>query len=248
MNFYARLEKDGKVVAGSERRGHNVITDYGRTWMAHLLTWRTIGATDAPYTDARLRWLGVGSGTQPEIPSIINLKNSLPYNATGSRWANLAGSAAGFPEFRTATSVIQRAVFTSGQLSFAGDVIVTEAALVVDVNPDERAGSTASIVESSGVVIVTGLSGMTPFDVHRYLNVSGSDNDGNYKILSLVSESSVVIDHPTASGADSNNGSINTSVQMVRSKSDLPVVAYKTFEGLVKTPSVSLIIDWELKF
>lgn len=70
---------------------------------------------------------------------------------------------------------------------------------------DVNNGSTASIVESAGVVTVSNLQRMTVESVGNYLEILNGDNPGVYRISSFLSSSSVVIDNPIASGADSGN-------------------------------------------
>jgi hypothetical protein len=72
-NVTAFCRKDGQVVPGSERSGHNLITNYGqREWLSKLTGWLSFGdptdptVQDEPLTHARIRWIGLGTGWQPE--------------------------------------------------------------------------------------------------------------------------------------------------------------------------------------
>jgi len=77
-----------------------------------------------------------------------------------------------------------------------------------DLGSAENEGSDASIVESGGVVTISGLQNMRPTSVGGHIEVLNGDNPGTYKIRQYVSEDSVVISNLLASGADSGNPSI----------------------------------------
>jgi hypothetical protein len=81
-NFRAFLTEGGVYVPGSARVGHNVITDFGREWLAHLVPWETITDTfdDIAYSDMRLRWISVGTGGLIEVPGVTAMANPELYD------------------------------------------------------------------------------------------------------------------------------------------------------------------------
>lgn len=133
-NFEARLFERGKYVWGSLREGHNVFTTVGRDWLAHLSAWQTVGGGgDVPFTNRRVRWMGLGTGTQLEVEGVTALNAPTPVT-TGVYLG--AVQEATFP---TTTSVEFVKEFGTGEISLPGDglpiVAVTEAGLFVDVFP-----------------------------------------------------------------------------------------------------------------
>ena len=128
-NFMAFLRERGKIVPGSHREGHNVFTITGRNLLSKLLAWQTLGATDVPYTRRRVRWIGVGTGSQLEVTTVSALAQPHLVNST-NYLVTLAT-----PEFPTTTSVEFIREFASSEISPSGPVVVTEAGLFADVNP-----------------------------------------------------------------------------------------------------------------
>lgn len=76
------------------------------------------------------------------------------------------------------------------------------------LSPSVNEGTEASVVESGGVVTVSGLTGMRALSIGGYLEILNGDNPGTYKIRQYISEDAVVIDSPLASGPDSGNPNI----------------------------------------
>lgn len=72
VNFTSVVRQGSRIV--SKRRGHNVLTDDGKAWLASLCA-QTVGTTDAPFTQARPRWMGFGSVQTPEVPTITALSS-----------------------------------------------------------------------------------------------------------------------------------------------------------------------------
>jgi hypothetical protein len=242
-NFLAFLrDETGRIVPGSERCGHNVITNYGRLWLSRLIAWKLIGSTDGPWTDSRLRWMLVGDGSLPETTSVVTLSNSLQADVAGLYLRELENP----PDFPISTGVKLTAVYGLNDLSMSGPVLVSEAGLVAGAFP-VNSGSSASINESGGVVTVTGLTGMSPLSVGTRLQVASGDNPGPWRITQYIDETSVRIDS-SHTGADSGNPSITWQDDGDVYDDHHPVVAYKTFEGIVKAAGFSLEIHWDLRF
>jgi len=129
-NFSALLRCGGKLVPGSRREGHNVFTVTGRNWLSKLVTWKTLGTNDVPYTQRRIRWVGLGSGAQLEAPTVASLNSSLL--ATSSYYLAEIQSV----EFPTTSSVRFIKEFSLSEITIAGiPVTISEAGLFADVNP-----------------------------------------------------------------------------------------------------------------
>lgn len=138
-NFMARLlhPKTRQEVPGSRREAHNVFTTTGRDWLAHLVVWSTIGSPDIPVTQRRLRWLGVGSGTQAEVESITSLVEPLLVDEAGAYLAALQSHS-----FPATKQVRVSKEFSTTELSTTLDPVVEvrEAGLFVDVYPVSTQG------------------------------------------------------------------------------------------------------------
>lgn len=138
VNFHACLRERGKVVPGSLREGHNVFTNTGNDWIAHLVVWDAIGAPDVPVTSRRLRYMGLGTGTQFEDASVTALATPKEL-ATGVYLGDINGHA-----FPAPKEVRVFREFTHTEISInPSDVIpITEAGLFVDVFPVSLLGGT----------------------------------------------------------------------------------------------------------
>lgn len=174
--FRACLKEDGVVVPGSERVGHNVLTNFGAEWLAELLVWQTIGSTDAPFTRRRVRWIGVGDDSHTEVDeSIQTLKSAVTIDGTLylAEVEHSLSTPTG-PEFVSPVWVRFTRTFDYGEISHSGDVLIKEAGLYAD-----------------------------------FL-------DGAYGLLPT---------NPLH-----------------------PVIAYKTFDGLLKSSAFTLELEWSFKF
>ena len=129
-NFYAVLRERGKLVPGSRRVGHNVFTTSGRNWLTKLISWYSTSSVDQPFTNRRVRWIGLGTGTQIEATTVAKLVT--PVLATSTDYL-VAVQAVEFP---TSTSVRFIKEFLLNEISITSTpVILTEAGLFADVNP-----------------------------------------------------------------------------------------------------------------
>lgn len=242
-NFLAFLRDErGRVMTRSIRRGHNVLTNHGRLWLSRILTWKTLGAADDEHTNLRVRWMMVGGGNLPETSAVTGLDSAIQVDLFGSYLKEVNNP----PEFPLITGVRYKASYGTGDLSVSGSVEVSEAGLVIGESP-ANSGTSASIIESGGEVVVTGLSGMSPLSVGRILGVNNGDNPGPWRIVRFLSDSSVQIDSPHT-GVDSGNPSISWYEGVEPAFANTPVVAYKTFEKIVKTTGFSLEIQWDFRF
>lgn len=131
-NFFAQLRERGKKVPGGYREGHNVFTTTGKSWLAKLVSWYTISGTDVPYTQRRVRWMGVGTGEQAEAQTVPFLET--PALVTGTSYLAEIQSVE-FPATGAVTFVKE---FGAYEISYAElPVAVTEMALYADVSPAE---------------------------------------------------------------------------------------------------------------
>lgn len=129
-NLWMCLRERGKIVPGSLREGHNVFTITGRNWLSKLCGWRVVASVDEPYTERRVRWIGVGTGSLLEVTTVSAL--NLPSLANSTDFIVPIQSA----EFPSSTSVRFIKEFGTNEITAAGPpVVVTEAGLFADVNP-----------------------------------------------------------------------------------------------------------------
>ena len=136
-NFRALCRDRGKYVRGSLREGHNVFTTTGRDWLAHLAAWSVIGGGgDIPFTQRRVRWMGVGTGTQAEVEGVIGLDT--PVVVTDLIYL----AAIQVTDHPTTTSVRFIKQFSTSEISVIASPIVpvSEAGLFVDIFPVSTGG------------------------------------------------------------------------------------------------------------
>jgi len=134
-NFSALLRERGKIVPNSRREGHNVFTITGRNWLSKLISWQTIQGYppgDVPFTHRRIRWIGVGVGSQFEVTTVTSLVTPTLITATDY----LVSVDHILTEFPTSTSVRFYREFGATEISLVPGppIIVSEAGLYVDVN------------------------------------------------------------------------------------------------------------------
>lgn len=136
-NFYAVMREGGKVVPGSHREGHNIFTTTGRNWLAKLTAWYSTALGDTPFTRRRVRWIGIGRGSQAESASVSQLATPVLVTVTNY----LAPIQA--VEFPTSTSVRFIKEFLLNEITVSPTpVVITEAGLFADVNPAVTGTST----------------------------------------------------------------------------------------------------------
>lgn len=136
-NFRATLRERGKLKAW--REGHNVMTNHGRDWLAHLSAWKQLasgGADDKGFTNRRVRWVGVGTGAQLEQSTVTKL--ATPVKATATDYFIPIQTV----DFPTSTSVRFLTEFGYNQISLDSTytVAVTEASLFADVQRVSQVG------------------------------------------------------------------------------------------------------------
>lgn len=138
-NFEAFLsDAAGKIIEGSRRVGHNVVTTTGKNWLSKLVAWDDISSSpDDPFTQRRVRWMGVGKGSQLEVATVAALVDAVPYSAGGDYLAPMTSV-----EFPTSASVKFTRIFAAAEITTTPTpVAVTEAGLFADVDPWNMGGT-----------------------------------------------------------------------------------------------------------
>jgi len=134
-NVFLCMRERGKLVPGSTREGHNVFTNTGRNLLSKLIAWKTLGSTDLAFTEKRLRWMGMGSGTQLEVANVSQLNS--PVLITPSRYLVEIQST----EHPTSTTARIICIFGVSDITFSQGVVeLSEVGAYADVNPADSAG------------------------------------------------------------------------------------------------------------
>jgi len=118
--------------------GSNIWTLTGREYLAELIALRAYTG-DEFFRNDRIAFVGVGIGSQPEVANISSLVQGTPY-APGEFLARLKVPAT-FPVLsstssRTAVRFIRE--YGQNEISLGSNVIITEAGLFTDGNPDDN--------------------------------------------------------------------------------------------------------------
>ena len=133
---YVRLEmrERGKLVG--VREGSNIWTLTGAEYIAELIA-LTAFSPRTTVRDDRIAYIGVGSGAQAETTGVTALVDPVPY-ISGEFLAAVAAPAT-FPSSGTntsRTSVQFIREFGQNEISLGYDVVLTEAGLFTDGDPD----------------------------------------------------------------------------------------------------------------
>lgn len=146
-NICLCMRERGKLVPNSLREGHNVFTNTGRNLLSKLISWSAIGAADEAFTQRRVRWIGVGDGSQLETTNVSQLNQALI--ATGSDYLVPVQDPATFPD---STSVQFAYEFATDEITVGGaPVIISEVGMFADINPAATAGGTEDSEVGSGI-------------------------------------------------------------------------------------------------
>jgi len=135
--------ENGKIVPGTLREGHNVWTLTGREYDAQLKSYESYGP-DTPYRNDRIRYIGFGTGTQPEVSSVVRLVTPIAWNIGNSFLAQV-GAPPIFPLAPVRTTVRYSKIYGLLELSVAGTVTLQEAGLFTDGGPPTFAPGTRDI-------------------------------------------------------------------------------------------------------
>jgi len=132
----------GKLLAGTRREGKNIWTLTGREYLAQLMSYDSYGSSahdsgdanpDVPARDDRIRYIGFGTGTQPEVSGVTALVTPIAYDGGGNFLAQVGIPS--YPLLPSRTTVRYTRSFTELELSFGGTVNLTEAGLFTDGDP-----------------------------------------------------------------------------------------------------------------
>lgn len=127
----------GKLVQRQE--GFNIWTLTGREFLAELMAIESRNPTRETFREDRVAYIGMGTGAQPEVSNILSLVEPVPYSS-GEFLAPLAAPATfpvtGVDAARTAVRFVRD--FTRGEISLGFDVVLTEAGLFTDGDPDNN--------------------------------------------------------------------------------------------------------------
>jgi hypothetical protein len=124
----------GKLI--SRRKGSNIWTLSGREYLAELIA-LSARSPRTLFRNDRVAYIGMGSGAQAEVSNITSLVDPVVYK-TGEYLAALATPAT-FPSSGTTTSSTSTRFireFSTGELSLGYNVVLTEAGLFTDGDPD----------------------------------------------------------------------------------------------------------------
>lgn len=132
-HFSLVARERGKIVPGSRREGKNIWTLTGREYDAQVKSYAAY-ALDVPARNDRIRYIGFGTGTQPEVAGVTRLVTPIAYDvANGNFLAQL--NLPDYPNDPSRTTVRYARTFGELELSVNGSVILTEAGLFTDGDP-----------------------------------------------------------------------------------------------------------------
>jgi hypothetical protein len=117
------------------REGKNICTLTGREHIAELLA-LSLRTPRTTYREDRISFLGVGTGAQPEVSNVTSLIEPVPYK-TGEFLAPVLTPAT-FPTGDSTTAVQFVREFGKNEISLGYNVVVTEAGLFTDGDPDNN--------------------------------------------------------------------------------------------------------------
>lgn len=136
-HFSAVCRERGKLVPKSHRTGRNVWTLTGREYLARLMSYASYNP-NVPARNDRIRYIGFGIGTTPEVSSVSQLVSPIAFD-TASGGVFLAELAIPTYPFQSAsgfgTAVLYSREFAEEELSTSTTVTLTEAGLFTDGSP-----------------------------------------------------------------------------------------------------------------
>jgi hypothetical protein len=135
--FTSVARERGKLVPGSRREGRNIWTLSGREFLARLMSYSSYSPLTAARND-RIRYIGFGIGTTPEVSSVSAVVEPIAYTTSGGD-KFLAELAIPTYPFQTSgsfgTAVRYTREFAELELSISTTVTLTEAGLFTDGSP-----------------------------------------------------------------------------------------------------------------
>jgi hypothetical protein len=148
-NFVAYLTEEHhgvpRLVPGSIRYGHNIITRTGVLWLGALVRWvYPASGNDLAASNKRLRWIGVGTGLQYEDRNITSLANGIAI--TPSVYMKVLSP----PIYTTEFGVKFSTTFLTTDFG-GGSYDISEAAIYADV--DAGSGPELSVAVSTNAPV-----------------------------------------------------------------------------------------------
>ena len=134
-HFQLEARERGKLRHRFE--GYNIWTLTGREYLAELIGLQALSPR-AAFRDDRVAYIGLGSGAQSEVSNITSLVDPVPYK-TSEFLAALAMPATFPTSGTTTTTTAVRFIreFSTGEISLGYNVVLTEAGLFTDGDPDD---------------------------------------------------------------------------------------------------------------
>ena len=131
----------GKIVRGTRRHGRNIWTLTGREHLAQLMSYRSYGPPLVGERRDRMRYVGFGTGSQPEVSSVTRLVTPIVFDGSANFLAQVALPT--YPLSPARSTVRYSRIFAETELSVIGTVVLTEAGLFTDgdVGTDFDAGT-----------------------------------------------------------------------------------------------------------
>jgi hypothetical protein len=122
----------GKIV---ETREHsNVFTTTGKEWISQLMSYSSYSPLTGARND-RIKYIGIGTGSQPQVPSVSALITPISFDGTNFL-AQL--NIATYPLTVSKVQVQYSKMFDLTELSVSSSVYVSEAGLFTDGNPNSN--------------------------------------------------------------------------------------------------------------
>jgi len=140
--FSVFCRERGKIVPGTHREGFNIWSLSGREYDAQLKSYQSYGP-DIPFRNDRIRYIGFGSGTQPEVSTVSRLVTPIAWNV-GNQFLAEVGIPT-FPLAPTRTTVRYTKIYGLTELSVSGTVTLQEAGLFTDGGPPTFAPGTRDL-------------------------------------------------------------------------------------------------------
>lgn len=130
--FSLLMRERGKIVRGSRRAGENIWTLTGREFDAQVKSYSSYSPLTKQRDDG-IRYIGFGTGQQPEVSSVTALVSPIAFDSLGNFLAQLALPT--YPLTPTLSTVQYTRSFAELELSVSGTVTLTEAGLYTDGSP-----------------------------------------------------------------------------------------------------------------
>lgn len=139
------INRRGKVVRRSS--GSNIWTLTGREYLSELIALETFSLnanTRTKFRDDRIAYIGLGTGSQPEVAEVASLVNPVSYDdgtANSGTYLALLDMPAIFPATSAATTkTAVQFIKEFGELDYSpvNSIVLTEAGLFTDGNPNNN--------------------------------------------------------------------------------------------------------------